>query len=425
MTEYLSVSLLTKYLKAKFDRDPYLERVYLTGEISNFREGRYYYQYFSIKDENDDKVTISAQIKSTDYKRLQFKFENSLKVLVVGRISMDSRRAQATLTIEKITPDGIGELTLKLEELKKKLTAEGLFDERFKQEIPSFAKRIGVITASSGAVIHDIINTVNDRFPLTDVVLFPSKVSGTGSVDELVRNIRMINERDDIDIIIIGRGGGSIEDLWSFNEEAVVRAIFESKIPVISSVGHETDTTLADFVADKRAATPTQAAMFATANTKADLLNWLLNQNARLSNLTKQKIDNHRNTVTKLTQSVIFRQPERLYDGYLQKLSNLTEQMVRVTERKIQENHHRYEILQGKLEPSFSKIVENRKNRLEKSYQALLLLDISKIKARGFALVKSDEKLIKSAKTLKSGQIVELEFDDGSNFAKIIEKGEI
>ncbi|MFC4652802.1 exodeoxyribonuclease VII large subunit [Lactococcus nasutitermitis] len=417
MAEYLTVSTLTKYLKAKFDRDPYLERVYLQGEVSNFRQGQYFYQYFSLKDE---KATIGAQMPTRDFQQLNFTFENTLKVLCIGRVSLNDKRNQVTFTVEKIIPDGVGELALRLEELKKRLTAEGLFAENHKQAIPQFSKRIAVITASSGAVIHDIITTVDKRFPLSDVVLFASKVSGPGSVEQLVARIEEVNRREDIDLLIIGRGGGSIEDLWSFNEEAVVRAIYNSQVPVISSVGHETDTTLADFVADVRAATPTAAATFATPNTKADLLAWLGEQEVRQQRALSNVIVNFQERVDKLSHSVIFRQPERLYDGFVQKVDYLTERLSSLTEQKLGQNEHRYELASDKLLPAFAKIVENRRNRVDNLYQSLLLLDISKIKARGFAIVtKSDGKIVKSVKDVETGELIALELGDGKVSAEI------
>ena len=220
MTEYLTVSTLTKYLKAKFDRDPYLERVYLTGEISNFRQ-RPSHQYFAIKDE---KSVIQATMWAGQFKKLDFKLEDGMKVLVTGRISLYAPSGSYSINIENIVPDGIGALAVKFEQLKKKLTAEGLFNPQWKQELPLFSKKIAVITSPSGAVIRDIITTVNRRFPMSQILLYPTKVQGAGAAEEIAANIEAVNSRSDIDILIVGRGGGSIEDLWSFNEEIVVRA---------------------------------------------------------------------------------------------------------------------------------------------------------------------------------------------------------
>ncbi|MDN6034469.1 MAG: exodeoxyribonuclease VII large subunit [Lactococcus lactis] len=416
MTEYLSVSTLTKYLKAKFDRDPYLERVYLTGEISNFRR-RPNHQYFALKDEG---AVIQAKMWAGQFRKLDFELEEGMKVLAVGRISIYPPSGSYSINIESLVPDGVGALAVKFEQLKKKLTAEGLFEQRWKQTLPQFSKKIAVVTSPSGAVIRDIITTVQRRFPMSQIVLYPTKVQGQGSAEEIAGNIRRANQRGDFDVMIIGRGGGSIEDLWGFNEEIVVRAIFESRIPIISSVGHETDVTLADFVADSRAATPTAAAELATPNTKVDLINWANEQEKRLFNRLTHLIKIRRERVDKLSQSVVFRQPERLYDGHLQKLDRLCERLSVLTENKVANMKHRYELSAGKLIPTYGKIVEAKKNKTEQLYQSLLLLDISKIKARGFSLVTDEKgKIIKSVSDVKKGQTLDVELTDGKVIVEV------
>lgn len=416
MTEYLSVSTLTKYLKAKFDRDPYLERVYLTGEISNFRR-RPNHQYFALKDEG---AVIQATMWAGQFRKLDFELEEGMKVLAVGRISIYPPSGSYSINIESLVPDGVGALAVKFEQLKKKLTAEGLFEQRWKQTLPQFSKKIAVVTSPSGAVIRDIITTVQRRFPMSQIVLYPTKVQGQGSAEEIAENIRRANERGDFDVMIIGRGGGSIEDLWGFNEEIVVRAIFESRIPIISSVGHETDVTLSDFVADSRAATPTAAAELATPNTKVDLINWTNEQEKRLFNRLTHLIKIRRERVDKLSQSVVFRQPERLYDGHLQKLDRLCERLSVLTENKVANMKHRYELSAGKLIPTYGKIVEAKKNKTEQLYQSLLLLDISKIKARGFSLVTDEKgKIIKSVSDVKKGQTLDVELTDGKVIVEV------
>ncbi|MCL2858398.1 MAG: exodeoxyribonuclease VII large subunit [Streptococcaceae bacterium] len=418
MTKYLTVSALTKYLKAKFDKDPYLEKVYLTGEISNFRQ-RPSHQYFAIKDEN---AVVQAIMWAGQFNKLDFKLEDGMKVLVTGRVSIYPANGSYSINIENIVPDGVGALAVKFEQLKKRLTEEGLFNEQHKQVLPQIARRIAVVTSPSGAVIKDIITTVNRRFPLAEIVLYPTKVQGEGAAEEIATNIERANAQGDFDLLIIGRGGGSIEDLWCFNEEIVVRAIFESHLPVISSVGHETDITLSDFVADRRAATPTAAAELATSNTKIDLLNWLREQETRLSNRMIQIVKHRRERVDKLANSVMFRQPERLYDGYIQKVEQLTDRMQHIMEQELTVVSHRHQYATNNLIQSFTALVENRKNRADQMYQSLLLLDISKIKNRGFALVKSGNKIVKSINDVKTGQNIEIELSDGSVNAEI--KGE-
>ena len=432
MEKYLSVTTLTKYLKMKFDKDPYLERVYLTGQVSNFRK-RPTHQYFSLK---DDRAVIQATIWSGIYQKLGFDLEEGMKINVVGRVQVYEPSGSYSIIIEKAEPDGVGALAIQFEQLKKKLSEEGLFQERFKQAIPQFAKRIGVVTSRSGAVIQDIITTVSRRFPGVEIVLYPTKVQGEGAAEEIARNIARANERDDLDVLIIGRGGGSIEDLWAFNEEIVVRAIFESRLPIISSVGHETDVTLADFVADKRAATPTAAAELATPVTKLDLLTYLQNQEKRMTTAVKHSLSKKQEALRILSQSVIFRQPERLYDGYLQRLDQLqlrlkqglNAELVR-NQQKVQEQVHRLEQLSPiiKIQRYQDRIFQLQKlmrSQMAVTYdakvaevkrlsEALLMLDTSRIVARGYAIVKKGEVVVASAKDLKENDQVSLLMRDG------------
>ena len=432
MEKYLSVTTLTKYLKMKFDKDPYLERVYLTGQVSNFRK-RPTHQYFSLK---DDRAVIQATIWSGIYQKLGFDLEEGMKINVVGRVQVYEPSGSYSIIIEKAAPDGVGVLALQFEQLKKKLSEEGLFQDRFKQAIPQFAKKIGVVTSRSGAVIQDIITTVSRRFPGVEIVLYPTKVQGEGAAEEIVRNIAKANERDDLDVLIIGRGGGSIEDLWAFNEEIVVRSIFESRLPIISSVGHETDVTLSDFVADKRAATPTAAAELATPVTKLDLLNYLKNQERRMATAVQNTLSKKEKALKVLSQSVIFRQPERLYDGYLQRLDQLqlrlkqsvNSELVRQEQRVLELVHrleqlspinkvHRYQdrLLQFEklLRSQMAVVYDAKVAEVKRLSEALLMLDTSRIVARGYAIVKKEDTVVSSAKDLKKTDQVTLMMRDG------------
>ena len=416
----------------KFDKDPYLERVYLTGQVSNFRK-RPTHQYFSLK---DDRAVIQATIWSGIYQKLGFDLEEGMKINVIGRVQVYEPSGSYSIIIEKAEPDGVGALAIQFEQLKKKLSEEGLFQERFKQAIPQFAKRIGVVTSRSGAVIQDIITTVSRRFPGVEIVLYPTKVQGEGAAEEIARNIARANEREDLDVLIIGRGGGSIEDLWAFNEEIVVRSIFESRLPIISSVGHETDVTLADFVADKRAATPTAAAELATPVTKLDLLTYLKNQEKRMATAVQNTLSKKKEALRGLIQSVIFRQPERLYDGYLQRLDQL---MLRLKQglngelvshqQKVQGQIHRLEQLspivklqryqdriqqlQKLMRSQMAVIYDAKVAEVKRLSEALLMLDTSRIVARGFAIVKKEDAVVSSAEDLKVNDQVMLLMRDG------------
>ena len=432
MEKYLSVTTLTKYLKMKFDKDPYLERVYLTGQVSNFRK-RPTHQYFSLK---DDHAVVQATIWSGIYQKLGFDLEEGMKINVIGRVQVYEPSGSYSIIIEKAEPDGVGALAIQFEQLKKKLTEEGLFQERFKQPLPQFAKRIGVVTSRSGAVIRDIITTVSRRFPGVDILLYPTKVQGDGAAEEIARNIARANQREDLDILIIGRGGGSIEDLWAFNEEIVVRAIFESRLPVISSVGHETDVTLADFVADRRAATPTAAAELATPVTKLDLLTHLQNQEKRMATAVQNVLSRKKEALKKCSQSVIFRQPERLYDGYLQRLDQLqlrlkqslrtrisdnkqlvqarTHQLVQLSPvTKIQRYQDRLGQLDKLLRSQMALVYDAKVAEVKRLSEALLMLDTSRIVARGYAIVKKEESVVDSVEKLKKKDQVTLLMRDG------------
>lgn len=432
MEKYLSVTTLTKYLKMKFDKDPYLERVYLTGQVSNFRK-RPTHQYFSLK---DDHAVIQATIWSGIYQKLGFDLEEGMKINVIGRVQVYEPSGSYSIIIEKAEPDGVGALAIQFEQLKKKLTEEGLFQERFKQPLPQFAKRIGVVTSRSGAVIRDIITTVSRRFPGVDILLYPTKVQGDGAAEEIARNIARANQREDLDVLIIGRGGGSIEDLWAFNEEIVVRAIFESCLPVISSVGHETDVTLADFVADRRAATPTAAAELATPVTKLDLLAHLQNQEKRMATAVQNVLSRKEDALKKCSQSVIFRQPERLYDGYLQRLDQLQLRLKQSLRTRISDNRQlvqarthqlaqlspitkiqRYQDRLGQLDKllrsQMALVYDAKVAEVKRLSEALLMLDTSRIVARGYAIVKKEETVVDSVEKLKKKDQVTLLMRDG------------
>lgn len=432
MEKYLSVTTLTKYLKMKFDKDPYLERVYLTGQVSNFRK-RPTHQYFSLK---DDHAVIQATIWSGIYQKLGFDLEEGMKINVIGRVQIYEPSGSYSIIIEKAEPDGVGALAIQFEQLKKKLTEEGLFQERFKQPLPQFAKRIGVVTSRSGAVIRDIITTVSRRFPGVDILLYPTKVQGDGAAEEIARNIARANQREDLDVLIIGRGGGSIEDLWAFNEEIVVRAIFESRLPVISSVGHETDVTLADFVADRRAATPTAAAELATPVTKLDLLTHLQNQEKRMTTAVQNVLSRKKEALKKCSQLVIFRQPERLYDGYLQRLDQLQLRLKQSLRTRISDNKQlvqarthrlvqlspvtkiqRYQDQLGQLDKllrsKMALVYDAKVAEVKRLSEALLMLDTSRIVARGYAIVKKEESVVDSVEMLNKKDQVTLLMRDG------------
>lgn len=432
MTDYLTVTQLNKYLGLKFSRDPYLARVYLKGQISNFRQ-RPSHQYFSIKDEG---AAISATMWASQYKKLGFALENDMQVNVIGRVQIYEKTGNYSIIIEEVIPDGVGALALQFEQLKKKLQQAGYFDSKHKQALPRFVKRVGVVTSSSGAVIHDIQTTVARRFPGVDITLFPTKVQGDGAAASVASNIAKANARQDLDVLIVARGGGSMEDLWAFNEEQVVQAIFESRLPVISSVGHETDTTLSDLVSDARAATPTAAAELATPVTKVDLLAHLNELQGRSLRATSQRINQQQERLARVMNSVFFRQPERLYDGYLQKLDQLQEKLIQCLRQQYLEQRNRLAQASQGLNPQLlaqrvaycqERLQQNKRlmksalgqqydsslARFEKAQETLLSLDTTRIVSRGYAIVKQEARIVSSVKNLQPGDQLSLDMKDG------------
>lgn len=429
---YLTVTALTKYIARKFTYDPYLERVYLVGEISNFRL-RERHQYFSIKDEN---AKIEAVMFQSNFNRIKFVPEDGMKVLVTGRIEVYEQTGKYQINIETMQPDGVGALYQAYEQLKAKLAQEGAFS-RPKRPLVKFPKRIAVITSPSGAVIRDIITTTRRRYPIVQLVLFPAEVQGEYAKDSLVGRLKEVNARGDFDTIIIGRGGGSIEDLWPFNEEAVARAIADSKIPVISSVGHETDTTLSDLAADVRAATPTAAAELATPVLADEILK-LKDYQVRLAQAIKRIIQLKQQRLSKLEKSYIFRQPERLYDGFMQKIDLLETRLLNNVQQKLQTEHQRLLVLNGRLQKcSPQQLIQDSRHQVDnlqhhlveriqnlmsakeqqylRANHALALLNPLNVMGRGFSYVTdSNDQVIKSVNFLTIHDQLNLHLKDGT-----------
>ncbi|MFZ2942314.1 MAG: exodeoxyribonuclease VII large subunit [Latilactobacillus curvatus] len=437
-TDYLTVTALTQYLKAKFERDPYLDRVYLTGEISNFRLRPNAHQYFSLK---DNKAKISAIMFKSAFEKIKFTPEEGMKVLVVGRISLYEATGNYQIYVERMEPDGLGALYQAYEQLKAKLSAEGLFDAP-KQLLPRFPKRIAVITSPSGAVIRDIITTTQRRYPIAQLVLFPAVVQGDGAADILVDRLNQVNQQGDFDTIIIGRGGGSIEDLWPFNEERVARAIVASQIPVISSVGHETDTTIADLVADVRAATPTAAAELATPVLTDEVLK-LQQQRLRLYQAFSKTLALNKKQLVHLQNSYVLKQPQRLYDGYLQNVDQLHRRLLLAQQQRLQTSQQNVQLLQQclqsqspsgaiqqaqrmltdtdhRLKRAIESLVQNRRQQAGQAVAALDLVSPLKILGRGFAYVTDDnQNVMKKMTDFTVDQSIELHVQDGLVNARV------
>lgn len=439
--EYVTVSALTKYIKYKFDKDPHLGRVYLTGEISNFRL-RPTHQYFSLKDEN---AIISATMFQSAFKKIQFRPEEGMKVLVIGKVSVFEKTGQYQINIEHMEPDGVGALFLAYEQLKKKLESEGLFSLP-KKPIPQFPKKIAILTSESGAVIQDIQTTVARRFPIVQLVLYPTVVQGIHAVNSILKNLDLV-EKEDYDVVIIGRGGGSIEDLWAFNEEPVVRRVAELSIPVISSVGHETDTTLIDFVSDMRAATPTAAAEIATP-VLMEIHQQLRNLQTRLEQALTRQLQIKRERMQALVNASIFQNPERIYQVYQQRVDQLEMRLQQMMQQSVQQkrqqllkNQHRLELgspsrrvqtekqalqyLAKRLEQAQIQLMKDKKQQFQRAIQQLDLLSPLKIMNRGYGILQQEETIIKSVEQLEVEQELTIQLVDGTVRSKVtsIEKG--
>lgn len=435
--KYLTVSALTNYIKRKFDADPYLHRVYLVGEISNFRLRTNSHQYFSLKDEN---AKISAIMFKSAFAKVKFQPEEGMRVIVSGRISLYPGNGSYQIYVDSMQPDGVGALYQAYEQLKIKLSQEGLF-EAPKLPIPKYPRKIAIVTSPSGAVIRDIITTVSRRYPIVQLVLFPALVQGNEAANSIAAQIKMINTLDDFDTIIIGRGGGSIEDLWPFNEEVVAQAIFASKLPVISSVGHETDTTIADLVADMRAATPTAAAELATP-VLTDILEELQKLQLQTIVAFRNILKMRSQQVQHLQQSYIFQEPQRLYEGYVQNVDILTEKLISLEKQQITTAEGSFKTLNSRLlaNTPASRIkmakqnvehlrqmtnnnITNRFSKYANDLNSLIgsldTLSPLKIMSRGYTYVTRDTKVVKSIEDLSIDDKIQLNFSDGSANAVI------
>ena len=307
--KYYSISALNRAIKNMFDSKPELSNVFIKGEISNFKHHSRGHFYFTLKDENS---RIAAVMFASNASKIKFEPEDGLKVLVSGRVTVYEQTGGYQIYVEQMDLDGIGNLYLEYEKLKKKLEEEGLFSLDHKRPIPKFPKRIGIITAPTGAAIRDILSTIKRRYPICETILFPALVQGVGAKESIVEQLNKAQEFD-LDVIICGRGGGSIEDLWAFNEEIVARAIYASRIPVISAVGHEIDFTIADFVADLRAPTPTAAAELAVVDINT-VLEYLSKARDRSYQAITNRIKQQRLILDNLSDSYVLKKPSNIYE---------------------------------------------------------------------------------------------------------------
>lgn len=417
MADYLTVSALTSYLKRKFTADPYLKEVYVTGEISNYRQ-RPGHQYFSLK---DDGAVLNATMFKFAFQKLQFKLEPGMKVNAVGHMDLYAPNGSYSLIIDKLEPDGVGALYQAYEQLKAKLSAEGLFDQ-LRRPIPRFPKKIAVVTSPSGAVIRDIMTTVRRRYPIAEIVLYPAVVQGDGAVPSLTKQMTAVAEAADYDVLIMGRGGGSIEDLWAFNEEAVARQMLTMPMPIISSVGHETDTTIADFVADQRAATPTAAAELATPVPLADLWLGIQQMQQRLVNQMQRQVVANQERLSRLQNSYVLTQPARLYEGYLQRLDIAQQRLQQAVTTTVTQRQHQFDLLAPRLVNAMTRQVERSQERVGRAVAGLQLVSPLAILARGYSVVEHDTHILTTVDDVAVGDTVHIRLATGELEATVTAK---
>ena len=393
-TKYITITQLNEYVKMRIDSDSNLKKIFLKGEISNFKNHTRGHLYFTLK---DDTSRLSAVMFSSSAQYLKFVPEDGMNVLVEGRISCYPAQGTYQVYVDKMEMDGLGNLYIEFEKLKKKLQAEGLFSLEHKRSIPKYPSKIGIVTASTGAAIKDILSTIKRRYPICETILFPSLVQGADAVPDIVKQIQKAQEFD-LDVLIVGRGGGSIEDLWAFNEEIVARAIYDSKVPVISAVGHEIDYTIADYVADLRAPTPTGAAEMAVP-VLSDVKNNIDNYKIRLRENIIKTLKQSELRLEKIKDSFILSNPLAMYEVKEEKLNNY----ITILNKYINE------------------ILINKKHILKLDLNSLKLLNPINIMEKGYSLVKVEDKIIIDVKDLNKGDKIYIKLYKGEVVAEVKE----
>lgn len=413
--KYITVTQLTRYIKYKIDNDVNLNEVFLKGEISNFKAHSRGHFYFTLKDETS---RINAIMFASNTKKIKFMPEDGMKVLVTGKISVFEANGGYQIYVNDMLEDGVGNLYIAFEQLKKKLEQEGLFRKEYKKQIPKIPTRVGVVTAPTGAAIKDIISTIKRRWPLAEIILFPSLVQGENAKEDIVRQIEKAKDYN-LDTLIVGRGGGSIEDLWPFNEEIVARSIFECNIPIISAVGHEIDFTIADFVADLRAPTPTGAAELAVPQ-KQDVENYLMQLKIRLNKQIQHKININKQKLEEVKSRYIFQNPIAIYqakelqfDSIIERLKSSSKLLITNKEKKFLTIMKSY-IIENPL-----KITEPKKNKYLQIISKLETLSPLLTIKRGYSMTKKDGKVITSTKELKIKDKLEITLTDGTINAEV------
>lgn len=397
-----SVQEVTRYIRHRLDVDNVLGDIYVKGELSNLNQPTSGHLYFTLKDKFSELRCVMFRGKNRE---LKFTPEDGMSVILRGHISVYEQRGYYQLYVDELQAEGIGALYLAFEQLKKKLKGEGLFDSSYKSPIPSFPRRIGIITSPTGAAIRDMLNITKRRFPHVHILLAPVAVQGEEAPEQIVNAIRLMNrvneEQMKIDVLVLGRGGGSIEELWAFNEEAVAREIFASKIPLISAVGHETDFTIADFVADRRAATPSEAAELAVPD-KRDIERNLSSLELRMQQNIYNTIEYHRKRLESIEKNILFRTPTERINQHRQTVDELKRAIFAASTHLLTLQRKSLQALTGKLD----------------ALSPLAILD------RGYSICSRlpDGKIVRSVKDVSVGNVLNILFTDGEVTSEVKEK---
>ena len=415
--EYLKISELNNYIKSVLDKDTFLNKVYLKGEISNFKNHTRGHLYFTLK---DDTSRISAVMFQSSAVKLTFNPEDGMNVLVSGRISAYPAQGSYQVYVDTMEPDGLGALYIEYEKLKKKLAAQGLFAPEHKVPIPRFPEKIGVITAPTGAAVRDIMSTIKRRYPMCEAILFPCLVQGKDAAPDIVRQIKRADAYG-VDTIIVGRGGGSIEDLWAFNEEIVAQAIYDCVTPIISAVGHEIDWTIADFVADLRAPTPTGAAEMAVP-TVLDIKTLIDNYKIRLNKNIKNMVNTKFIKLRSLRQSFILKNPMSMYEVKEQKLDTLIDTLNKDIKNIINDKDNKLnKIKLSVVLQNPENLIKDKKIKFDLLVNTLKLVNPLGILDKGYSLVEINDKIIKSSKDVNVNDILNIRLHEGSIKAEVKE----
>ena len=419
--KYLTVTALNRYLKYKFDNDNNLQSILLKAEISNYKRHSRGHLYLTFKDDNSQ---VSAVMFSTNTRSLNFEPKDGDKVVVEGHVSIYEPYGTYQIYIQKMSLDGVGDLYLAYEKLKEELNKQGLFAESHKIAIPKFPKAVGVITSPTGAAVRDVINVISIRFPLTKVIVYPALVQGINAKESIVNQITQANQDGIVDVLIVGRGGGSIEDLWAFNEEVVARAIYDSKIPVISAVGHETDFTIADYVSDLRASTPSHAAELAVPS-QNDIIKSLVSIIERFNSGLENSIVSVKKHYNQLILRNVIQNPEKLLANYKLRLLYLEDKLNAYRPAKqVQVYQDKIVDFKTRLVNSINNILENRQKSFINLNEKLELVNPLSIMKKGYTITRQDNIIKKSINDIDIKKPLAIEFHDGKLNCNIIEKEE-